>query len=162
MGVEIERKFLLRNDDWRTLPTGEAVKGVPFRQGYLASGTEATVRVRLQGDSARLTIKGKTDGVSRAEFEYTIPVEEAQVMLDTLCRRPLIEKVRYCRKENGLTWEIDEFMGDNAGLLVAEVELESEDQVFTLPDWVGEEVSGDERYYNVNLVAYPFKDWSAQ
>ena len=159
MAVEIERKFLVKDDGWRTDADGHPIPGVPYRQGYLSSGVDATVRVRLQGSEARLTIKGKTKGVSRAEFEYSIPADDANDMLSNLCQKPLIEKVRYQRLESGLIWEIDEFEGDNAGLIVAEVELDSEDQPFSLPPWVGQEVSSEERYYNVNLVKHPFKSW---
>lgn len=159
MAVEIERKYLIKNDQWQVDGNGENLVGVRFRQGYLSSNPEATVRVRLQGDAAKLTIKGKTKGISRAEYEYDIPLQDANAMLDSLCQKPLIEKVRYFRKLGELTWEIDVFEGDNQGLVVAEVELESEHQNIDLPNWVGEEVSGDPRYYNVNLIAHPYKDW---
>ncbi len=159
MSVEIERKFLLKNDDWRLDAHGQRIAGVPFRQGYLPTSDDTTVRVRLEGAVAKLTIKGKTLGMSRLEFEYSIPLQDAQQMLDDLCEKPLIEKVRYCRSEQGYIWEIDEFAGDNQGLLVAEIELASEDEQPPLPDWVGEEVTGDSRYFNAALVKHPFKDW---
>ena len=159
MSVEIERKFRVKNDAWRLDAHGQRIAGVPFRQGYLPTQDETTVRVRLEGAVAKLTIKGKTQGMSRLEFEYTIPVSDAEQMLNELCEKPLIEKVRYCRSEQGYIWEIDEFAGDNQGLIVAEVELESEDEQPPLPDWAGEEVTGDARYFNAALVRHPFKDW---
>lgn len=159
MSIEIERKFLLKNDNWRLDAHGQPIAGIPFRQGYLPAQNGITVRVRLEGADARLTIKGKTEGLSRQEFEYGIPLQDAQQMLDTLCEKPLIEKVRYCRSEQGYIWEIDEFGGDNKGLVVAEIELDSEDEQPPLPDWVGQEVTGDARYFNVNLVKKPFRDW---
>ncbi|MEM1202410.1 MAG: CYTH domain-containing protein [Acidobacteriota bacterium] len=155
MGIEIERKFLVAGDDWRAV----AGDGVPYRQGYLATEPERNVRVRLEGERAKLNLKSKAKGLSRAEFEYEIPRDEAEQILDGLCLRPLIEKTRYKVHRGGLVWEIDEFFGDNAGLVVAEVELESEDQEVDLPPWVGEEVSHDHRYKNANLVSRPFSTW---
>jgi CYTH domain-containing protein len=154
MGTEIERKFLLKGDGWRALG-----RGTPYRQGYLNSAKERTVRIRTVGDQAFLTIKGVTIGATRAEYEYPIPVDECNAMLDTLAEKPLIEKTRYKIKRGDLTWEIDEFFGDNRGLIVAEVELQSEDQAFDKPDWVGEEVTGDPRYFNSNLIKQPFARW---
>ncbi|MCP5018755.1 MAG: CYTH domain-containing protein [Ketobacter sp.] len=162
MGVEIERKFLLQNSDWKSLGDGSELVGVRFRQGYIPTEGFTTVRVRIEGDVAKLTVKGKNTGLSRAEFEYTIPVADANEMLGNLCTKPLIEKTRYCRDEAGLKWEIDVFEGDNAGLVVAEVELESEHQQIELPAWIGQEVSGDARYYNVSLVTNPYRNWSEQ
>lgn len=159
MSTEIERKFLLKNEHWRHDAHGQPIAGIPFRQGYLPTRDGITVRVRLEGASARLTLKGRTHGFSRAEYEYAIPLDDAQEMLDTLCEKPLIEKVRYCRSENGYVWEIDEFSGENQGLIVAEVELDSADDQPPLPDWVGQEVTGDPRYYNVSLVRHPFCQW---
>ena len=159
MAIEIERKFLVISDAWRRREDGSELDGVPYRQGYIPSEGMTTVRIRLQGDEAKLTIKGKNQGLSRAEFEYDIPISDAQQMLDNLCSRPLIEKTRYLRPQGNLTWEIDVFEGDNAGLVVAEVELESEDQPVELPDWLGQEVSDDPRYYNVNLVLNPYRRW---
>ncbi len=158
MAIEIERKFLVCNDSWRKDEHGQPVMGTVFRQGYMADG-DATVRVRIQGAQARLTIKGKTQGMSRLEFEYEIPMGDAIQMLDSLCKKPLVEKTRYVRQENGLTWEIDVFEGENRGLVLAEVELESEDQQVQLPEWVGEEVTHDRRYYNVNLSTMPYTQW---
>ena len=154
MGQEIERKFLLANDGWR-----ENATGTVFRQGYLSTDPDRNVRVRIKGEKAFLTIKGRTEGVSRLEFEYEIPLDEAQDLLDTLCHKPLIEKTRYKVHIDGLVWEIDEFEGENRGLILAEVELESEDQAFERPSWLGREVSDDTRYYNSNLVANPFSRW---
>ena len=136
MAREIERKFLVTHQDWRS---GDAAK---YRQGYLSLDRERTVRVRVAGDAAYLTVKGITKGASRQEFEYEIPLHDANAMLDTLCHRPLIEKRRYRVRHGGLDWDIDEFFGDNAGLVVAEVELKSEDQPFDRPDWLGQEVTG--------------------
>jgi len=154
MGQEIERKFLVVGEAWRAGARGER-----FRQGYLSSTKERTVRVRVHGDSAALTIKGPPEGLSRAEFEYVIPRADAEALLDTLCERPLIEKTRWFVDFGGLTWEIDEFAGENAGLVVAEVELESEDQPIDLPPWTGAEVTHDARYQNASLVRYPYSLW---
>lgn len=146
MGREIERKFRVAGDGWRT------DSGVRFRQGYLSTEKERTVRVRTEGTRAVLTVKGITRGVTRSEFEYEIPMEDADAMLDSLCERPLIEKRRH-------KVEVDEFSGDNEGLVIAEVELESPDQPFERPDWLGDEVSDDPRYYNANLVKEPYSMW---
>ena len=154
MSLEIERKFLVRGEDWRVHGSG-----IPYRQGYLSTVPERTVRVRLIRDKGYLTIKGIAVGATRAEYEYEIPAGEASEMLDNLCERPLIEKMRYRVEHQGLTWEIDVFDGDNTGLIIAEVELEEEHQAIMLPDWVGEEVTGDPRYYNANLIADPFTRW---
>lgn len=154
MAKEIERKFLVREDDaWRQ------AGGIPYRQGYLNTAKERTVRVRTVGDRGYLTVKGITIGASRLEFEYEVPVAEASQMLDELCEKPLIEKNRYTLEYGGLAWEIDEFFGENQGLIVAEVELESETQAFPKPGWIGEEVSGDPRYFNANLVEHPYSQW---
>jgi adenylate cyclase len=154
MGREIERKFLVRSDDWRQLGAG-----VLYRQGYLTSSAGCTVRVRVAGEQGYLTIKSATTGISRAEYEYAIPLGEAMELLDTLCQRPLIEKTRYRIPWQTVVWEVDEFAGENQGLILAEVELTSPDQPLDLPDWIGEEVSGDPRYFNSNLVKYPFREW---
>jgi adenylate cyclase len=154
MGLEIERKFLVANDDWR-----QGAQGVRMSQGYLCADAERVVRVRIEGERAVLTIKGKTVGISRAEWEYPIPVADARAMLDKLCEQPLIDKIRYRIPIEGLVWEVDEFFGDNAGLIVAEVELESEQQTFARPAWLGEEVSHDRRYANANLLKHPFSKW---
>ena len=152
MAKEIERKFLLKNDNW---PRENVVK---CRQGYLNSARERTVRVRIAGDKGYLTIKGIRVGASRPEFEYEIPVEDAEILLD-LCEKPLIEKNRYRVVEGDFTWEIDEFFGENRGLIIAEIELEHEDQEFSIPDWIGKEVTDDPRYYNASLIKNPYKTW---
>ena len=154
MAVEIERKFLVKGESWRSL-----TQGVAYRQGYISAQKNTTVRVRVVGEQGYLTIKGPTQGKSRAEFEYGIPVEDAQEMLETLCDRPLIEKIRFKLKQNGLVWEIDEFLGENQGLILAEVELEDENQTIELPNWVGKEVSDDSRYFNASLVKQPYSQW---
>jgi len=133
--------------------------GTPYRQGYLSTVPERSVRIRLIRDKGFLTVKGVSVGATRAEYEYEIPAGEAIEMLDNLCERPLIEKTRYRIEHQGLVWEVDEFDGDNAGLIIAEVELDREDQAIALPGWVGKEVTGDPRYYNANLIAHPFASW---
>lgn len=154
MAQEIERKFLVVGDRWRGL-----AEGTTYRQGYLLSGAGRTVRVRVAGTRGFLTIKGAIEGLSRSEFEYEIPLADAEELLNTLCDRPLIEKTRYKIPYEGLTWEVDEFWGDNDGLIVAEVELSSPDQTVQLPDWIGEEVSHDPRYFNAALVKHPYRQW---
>ena len=154
MGQEIERKFLVKGEAWRAL-----ARGVAFRQGYLSTTQQRTVRVRIAGETGYLTIKGPSIGASRSEFEYKIPLADAEAMLDDLCERPLIEKTRFAIPVDDVVWEVDEFEGENKGLIVAEVELSAEDQAVDLPDWVGEEVTGDSRYFNSNLIAKPYKDW---
>ena len=154
MGEEIERKFLVRGDGWR-----ERAEGTQYRQGFLSTDPERTVRVRVAGPRGSITVKGKNVGARRAEFEYEIPVSDALRMLDTLCKRPLIEKVRYTLAAGPHTWEIDVFEGDNTGLVVAEIELGSEDEAFDKPTWVGDEVTDDPRYFNSNLVANPYRTW---
>ena len=152
MGKEIERKFRVIKDTWRN------VKGTRYRQGYLNSAKERSVRVRTMEDKAYLTIKGIAIGVSRMEFEYEIPLQDADELLE-ICEKPLIEKTRYKVQEGGFVWEVDEFFRENQGLIVAEVELESEDQEFPKPDWVREEVTGDPRYFNSNLIKNPYINW---
>ena len=154
MGLEIERKFLLKNDTWKT----EADNGIEIKQGYLSSVIERTVRVRVIGEKGMLTVKGKTDNLTRKEFEYEIPFNEAVLLLD-LCETPIIEKKRYLVKRDSLVWEIDVFEGENEGLKVAEVELDSETQSFELPDWAGNDVSKESKYYNSALITNPFKNW---
>ena len=154
MGKEIERKFLLIGDEWKAL-----AKGTHYRQGYLNSVKERTVRIRTIDDKAFLTIKGVTVGATRLEYEYEIPHSDCTELLDKLAEKPIIEKRRYKIPYGGLTWEVDEFLGVNEGLVVAEVELQSEDQAFEKPSWVGEEVSGDPRYFNSNLVKNPYSTW---
>ena len=156
MSTEIERKFLVDTAQWKPRDAG-----TPFRQGYLSSHAERVVRVRLEGDRAKLTIKGPTRGVTRTEVEYDIPREDADRLLE-LCERPLIEKTRYLEEHAGLTWEIDVFHGANAGLVVAEVELEREDQTMTKPAWATIEVSEDPRYFNANLIHEPYSSWKRE
>jgi adenylate cyclase len=155
MGQEIERKFLLRDQSWK-----RGAHGVPYQQGYLGLDPARTLRVRVAGEKGFLTIKGAADGASRAEFEYPIPVSEARELLATLCLKPQIEKIRYRIEYVGMVWEIDEFLGDNAGLVLAEVELESPDQTIDLPPWIGAEVTGDHRYYNSWLSQNPYRFWA--
>ena len=154
MGIEIERKFLLTGTQWKELATG-----TPYRQGYLNSTKERTVRVRTISDKGFLTIKGISVGATRVEYEYEIPHKDADALLNELCEKPLIEKNRYKIAHHGFTWEVDEFFGENDGLVVAEIELESEDQSFDKPEWVGEEVTGDPRYYNSSLIKEPYTQW---
>ncbi|GFO58824.1 CYTH domain-containing protein [Geomonas silvestris] len=155
MAQEIERKFLVKDDSWR----GAANQGTAYRQGYLSTERGRVVRVRVKGPQAVLTIKGERIGISAPEFEYPIPVADAEELLADLCLHPLIEKVRYEVAHAGLTWEIDVFSGDNEGLVLAEVELESEDQEVELPGWAGPEVSDDRRYSNASLVSSPYRSW---
>jgi adenylate cyclase len=150
---EIERKFLVDTARWR--PAGA---GVVFRQGYLSSHPERVVRVRIEGGAAKLTIKGPTAGVVRTEIEYPIPLADAETLL-ALCERPLIDKVRHTEQHGGKTWEIDVFHGENEGLVIAEVELASEDEPIAVPPWAIEEVSHDPRYFNAALVAAPYNTW---
>lgn len=154
MGVEIERKFLVNGTEWK-----RGLSGTAYRQGYLTSDPERTVRVRLAGELGYLTIKGASTGASRQEFEYPIPGADALELLERLCRKPLIAKIRYRVPHAGMVWDVDEFSGDNAGLVLAEIELEHEDQVVELPSWVGQEVTGDSRYYNAYLAEHPLATW---
>lgn len=154
MGLEIERKFLVVNDDWRH--QGQATL---LRQGYISAEPGRIVRVRIEADRAMLTIKGLSSGISCGEWEYPIPLADAQALLREVCQQPLIEKARHRILHEGLLWEVDEFFGDNAGLVVAEVELESESQEFARPSWLGAEVSHDRRYANANLLKHPYRLW---
>lgn len=154
MPAEIERKFLVKGNAWRSLATG-----IPYCQGYIASTAGRTVRVRVAGAHGYLTIKGVTTGISRAEFEYPIPLNDALELLQTLCDPPLIQKKRYKIEFEGLLWEVDAFEGDNQGLIVAEVELTDVNQAIALPDWIDREVSDDPRYFNSNLAKHPFSQW---
>lgn len=155
MAQEIERKFLVVGDRWR-----ELVAGTEYRQGYLQRETQRTVRIRVAGDRGFLTIKGATEGVTRLEYEYPIPKADALEMLTNLCDRPPIEKNRYHITHAGFVWDVDEFLGANEGLVIAEIELRSPNETFSKPDWVGPEVSGLARYYNASLVSYPYSQWS--
>ena len=154
MSVEIERKFLVRDDRWKVLG-----QGVLLRQGYLSSHPDRIVRVRIEGDAALLTIKGRSVGATRGEWDYPIPLADAEAFLDSLCERPIIEKYRSRIRFEGMVWEVDEFLGENAGLVVAEIELEREDQPFVKPDWIGKEVTQDARYFNANLLRHPYRAW---
>jgi len=154
MAKEIERKFLVKNESFKLFS-----KGVIYRQGYLNRDKARTVRIRVAGEQAFITIKGLTNGMERLEFEYSISLTDANEMLETLCVKPLIEKLRYKITSDGHLWEVDEFIGDNEGLTVAEVELKSSDEHVIIPEWVGQEVTGDMMYFNSNLVINPFKNW---
>ncbi len=154
MGTEIEKKFLLAGDGWQQL-----ARGIAYRQGYLCSQKERTVRVRTIEDKGFLTVKGVSVGATRLEYEYEIPVEDANDLLDELCEKPIIEKKRYKIEYRGFVWEVDEFFGENRGLVVAEIELEREDQQFDKPDWIGNEVTDDQRYFNSNLFKTPYTSW---
>ncbi len=153
MGVEIERKFLVKSDSWKAANPN----GLHCKQGYLVADGKRTVRARIMGDVGYLTVKGATSSISRMEFEYEVDQPDAAYML-MLCD-DVVEKTRYFVEHDGNTWELDVFEGANEGLIMAELELESEDQTFELPDWAGEEVSGDKRYYNAYLSRNPFKSW---
>ncbi len=155
MAVEIEKKFLLANDTWRQ----QVKKSIKFCQGYLVGSNKASVRVRIEADKSNINIKRAVLGVRRQEFEYPIPMEDAKELLETLCDKPLIEKTRHYVYSADHVWEIDEFSGDNAGLIVAEIELKNENESFEVQDWLGKEVSADERYYNSMLIKKPYKDW---
>ncbi len=157
MAAEIERKFLVLGDDYKKMAVG-----LKCRQGYIHSGSGRTVRVRTMNDRAFLTIKGAGSGISRLEYEYDIPMKDASEMLELLCEKPLIEKVRYKVPFAGFTWEVDEFFGENLGLVLAEIELEHEAQSFQKPAWIGAEVSGEARYYNASLVRMPYSSWQVK
>jgi adenylate cyclase len=154
MAKEIERKFLVKPRNW-----SEMAPGVFIRQGYLSIDKNATVRIRTGDNKGYITVKGINTGFSRDEYEYEIPLGDANEMLERLCRKPLIEKIRYRIQFAGRTFEVDEFTGVNRGLTIAEVELKDENEKVELPDWIDREVTGDPRYYNVNLVANPFSSW---
>jgi CYTH domain-containing protein len=154
MAKEIERKFLVRDKRYRQL-----AEPVSFRQGYLSTAKERIVRVRVEGDKSYLTVKGMTNGITRTEYEYELPPAEAEEMLKRLCKKPIIEKDRYKVECDGMIWEVDEFHGPNEGLVVAEVHLDREDQKITLPEWVGEEVSHEPKYFSSSLVQNPYSKW---
>jgi adenylate cyclase len=155
MALEIERKFLIDINKLEKLENGYAIK-----QAYIQTKDNTTVRVRLKGDEAFLTIKGESVGATRAEYEYSIPVVDANEMLDKLCAKPIVDKTRYLVKHKKNIWEIDIFHKDNDGLIVAEVELESEDELVELPEWIVKEVTGQAKYYNSNLLEYPYSQWT--
>ena len=155
MGLEIERKYKVKDLSYRQ----NAVECQYYKQGYISTDKARTIRIRIAGDSAFLTIKSTNRGCTRQEFEYPIPLADAAEMLDTLCLPGIIEKKRYIYRYEGHTWEIDEFLGDNAGLVVAEIELKSESELFQLPPFIGSEVTGDPRYYNSSLSVTPYNTW---
>ncbi|NLG89604.1 MAG: CYTH domain-containing protein [Clostridiaceae bacterium] len=154
MAKEIERRFLVKNTSFREKSTG-----ILYRQGYLSTDPKAVVRVRTAGNKAFISIKGARSGISRSEFEYEIPFEDADEIMRDLCKKPIIKKYRYMINYKGYTWEIDEFLDENEGLIIAEVELEYEEEPFPKPDFIGEEVTHDSRYLNSNLVNHPYKTW---
>lgn len=156
MAKEIEHKFLVKSNRYKQL-----AQPILYRQGYIPTKKGMTVRVRIAGEKGFVTLKDKTVGISRNEFEYEVPVAEAKQMLDTMCEKPQIEKYRYIipATEQGLKWEVDEFLGDNAGLVVAEIEVPTEDTKFSLPEWIGSEVTGDKKYNNSQLCKRPYKEW---
>jgi adenylate cyclase len=154
MPLEIERKFIVDTDRLSLSGSGKR-----YRQGYLPAAGKTSVRVRICDDAAWLTLKGETVGASRLEFEYSIPVEDAEHILESLCEGSIIDKTRHLLDHAGHTWEVDVFTGDNAGLVIAEVELQSEDEAVELPGWAVEEVTRDARYYNANLVREPYCNW---
>lgn len=158
MNVEIERKYRVVDSSYRQ----QATRCTYYKQGYISATPEATVRIRIAGEQAFITIKGATTGCSRQEYEYPIPVADAAQMLDTLCLSGLIEKKRYLYPHAGHTWEVDEFLGENEGLVVAEIELQSESESFELPSFIGREVTGDARYYNSSLARCPYKTWEGE
>lgn len=155
MATEIERKYLILNDGWRD----QADEGIQITQGYMGGNDKSSIRIRINGDSANLNIKSKTLGMLRSEYEYAIPLEDAREMLTTLCDRPYIDKTRFHVSHEGHLWEIDVFAGENEGLIVAELELDSADEAYNLPDWIGKEVTEEPRYYNICLVTHPYKNW---
>ncbi|WP_456449207.1 CYTH domain-containing protein [Thiolapillus sp.] len=155
MGIEIERKFLLASDGWRQ----HVEKTLEMRQGYLSRDAQSSVRVRICGEQADINIKSTRDGIHRLEYEYAIPMEDAQELMKHVAHRPVIEKKRHIVHIGRHCWEIDEFYGENEGLVVAEVELEAVDEPYERPDWLGREVSTDARYYNSNLSKLPYKYW---
>jgi adenylate cyclase len=155
MATEIERKFLVTTDTWRDAVVSET----RMIQGYLADNPNATVRVRVAGEQAFLTVKGRMRGVTRSEYEYPIPPADAEAMLEELAISAPVEKLRYKVRCGEHLWDLDVFSGDNEGLVMAEVELASEDDAFQMPEWAGSEVTADKRYYNVNLARHPYRRW---
>ncbi len=154
MATEIERKFLVKSSEWKQLGAKKF-----YRQGYLVISENLTIRIRTIEDQGILTIKGKRENFSRPEFEYQIPFEDASEMMRSMCEKPIIEKYRTKIKINNFVWEVDEFIGDNQGLIIAEIELKDENEMISLPDWIGEEVTFNPRYTNSYLVNHPFKNW---
>jgi len=158
MGIEIERKFLIKNERWRSLV--ETSKSCT--QGYVNLKGNGSIRIRIIGDKGFVTLKGPREGIRRSEFEYEIPVADATILLDSFCDAAVISKIRHELTYEGNLWEIDEFSGENNGLLIAEIELESEHQTVSLPDWVGKDVSEDERFFNAHLAKHPISSWSPE
>jgi CYTH domain-containing protein len=154
MAIEIERRFLVRDKRYRQL-----AKPIYYRQGYLSTAKDRIVRVRVKGEKAFLAVKGTTNGITRTEYEYEIPAAEAERMLEQLCKKPVIEKDRYKIEYDGMVWDVDEFHGPNEGLVVAEVHLDREDQKITMPEWIGEEVSHEPKYFSSSLVQNPYSKW---
>ena len=155
MFKEIERKFLVHGEEWRPFATSSE-----FCQGYIYSSPKGLVRIRTESEKAFLTIKGPKMGISRTEYEYPIPLTDANELLETLANKPLIYKTRHKIPMGKYIWEIDEYRGDNTGLIVAEIELESEDDVFEKPNWIGKEITHDARYRNAALAKYPYSQWA--
>jgi adenylate cyclase len=155
VAIEIERKFLVSNGAWRVA----ALRSSRLRQGYLANNERCSVRVRVAGESAWLSVKAMRPGRARAEFEYPVPVADADALLDGLCERPFVEKWRHVVPYAGHEWEVDEFLGDNAGLVIAELELDREDAPFERPPWLGREVTEDVRFYNFSLARRPWREF---
>jgi adenylate cyclase len=155
MALEIERKFLIRSDEWREQVTHREL----LRQGYLSSGSQCSIRARVAGEQAWLNLKARRSGMTRLEFEYPIPVADANEILNELAQGPILEKYRHLIPAGEYVWEVDEFLGANAGLIVAEIELPSENAQFERPSWLGNEVTEDERYYNFNLAQKPYREW---
>jgi adenylate cyclase len=155
MALEIEHKFLLANDEWRN----HVQHSVRYRQGYLSSLPTSSIRIRVSDNHAWLNIKSATIGTQRHEYEYEIPLPDADELLNTLCKKPLIEKTRHFVEDNNKIWEIDEFEGENEGLIIAEIELSETVEIFTKPAWLGAEVTDDLRYYNNNLALHPYSEW---
>jgi len=156
MGREIERKFLVCNNSYRL--NSEAVF---YKQAYFRSTSDYSIRIRIIGEKGFINIKGSVSGATRLEYEYQIPLEDAQLMIIDFCDNSIIEKYRYRISHDGFIWEVDEFIGANSGLVIAEIELTDEKQHFSLPDWVGDEVTGNPKYYNSNLVKFPFSNWNS-
>ncbi len=154
MADEIEKKFLLNR-----IPSEFMINGINMAQGYMLNQKQKVVRVRIAGDQAFLTIKGETVNAARKEYEYPIPISDAQEMLELFCDKPFVEKIRYIISYKGFNWEVDQFLGTNSGLIVAEIELDDSDQIFEKPDWIGIEVTNDSRYYNSNLIKAPYSTW---
>jgi adenylate cyclase len=156
MAIEIERKFLVLNDRWRNAISAT----IPIQQGYFCNTESVSIRVRITAEEACLNFKNSNIGIKRSEYGYPIPRSDAQEMIEQLCLKPIIEKIRYLVIVDGHTWEIDVFAGDNSGLIVAELELESEHDTFSRPDWLGKEVTEQQRYYNPYLVEHPYSQWT--